>query len=136
MKKLTIVLLSILISAMLLTACAGKPLAEGFDKAKVEASAKAAVEVINTKDGAALKAMSNQKMADALTDDTLAAIFKAIDDAGTFKSFGPAAISGVTDDKTKSDYALVILKADYDKKSYIYTISFDKEMKLAGLFYK
>lgn len=126
----------ILFALLSLTACAGKPLPEGFDKAAVEQSAKVVVETVNAGDGPALVAMSNPVMADVLTDALLNDIFEDIQASGAFIQFGEMAVSGVTDTKAGIEYAMVIMKTDYEMKDLVYTISFDKDMKLAGLYYK
>ena len=43
---------------------------------------------------------------------------------------------GSTDKNTGEEYAVAVAQAKYEKKSFTYTISFDTDMNLAGIYYK
>ncbi len=134
MKKYFSIIVLVLIATVILSACGGKPLAAAFDKAAVEAAAKGVVEKLNARDAQGLRDISNPQLNAAIDDATMGQILDAVAAAGAFNGFGDMAVSGVNTNNL--DYAMVILKADYAQKDLIYTISFDTDMKLAGLYYK
>ena len=45
-------------------------------------------------------------------------------------------IAGNTDKSSQEEFAVVVLKAKYEIRNFVYTLSFTKQMKLAGLYYK
>ncbi|WP_283606570.1 DUF3887 domain-containing protein [Faecalispora anaeroviscerum] len=122
----------------LLTACnAGqKKLSTDFDQDKVKEAASKVITAVNEQDGDALRKISDDTMKSALTDDALAAVYKTIGEGGAFQEIKDVNIAGATDKDTKVEYAVAVARAQYEKKAFIYTISFTKDMKLAGLYYK
>lgn len=112
------------------------PLSDSFDEATVKQAAKDVVSLINAQDNEALRAACDQTLAIALTDDKLTEIYTAISAGGTFSEFGDAIAFGATDKATGAEYGVVVLQAKYESKTLTYTLSFDTEMKLAGLYYK
>ena len=75
-------------------------------------------------------------MRDALTDDVMKQIYEAIGGGGTFEEVSNISVAGSTDRTSGEEFAVAVVKAKYEIRSFTYTISFTKEMKLAGLYYK
>lgn len=121
----------------ILTACGGqKQLSSDFDTDKVKEAASKVITAVNEQDGDALREISNDAMKTALTDEALAPVFQAIGEGGVFQEIKEINVASSTDPKTKVDYAVAVARAQYEKKAFVYTISFTKDMKLAGLYYK
>ncbi|HHW29576.1 MAG TPA: DUF3887 domain-containing protein [Syntrophomonadaceae bacterium] len=138
MKKLKInsvyiLALSMIICFGLLTGCA-QGLSSDFDEAEVKSAAENVITMINEKDSEGLRAMSTAQVKAGLTDDVLNQMYEAIGEAGTFEQVEDMKVAGATENDT--EYAVVVAKAKYEKRSFTYTISFNKDMKLAGLYYK
>ncbi|HHY40582.1 MAG TPA: DUF3887 domain-containing protein [Syntrophaceticus sp.] len=138
MKKLKInsvfiLVLSMIICLGLLTGCA-QGLSSDFDEAEVKSAAQEVITMINENDTEGLREMSTAQMKSAFTDDVLNQIYEAIAEAGAFEQVEDMKVAGVTENDT--EYAVVVAKAKYEKRSFTYTISFDKDMKLAGFYYK
>jgi len=55
---------------------------------------------------------------------------------GTFEEVSNISVAGSTDKTSGEEFAVAVVKAKYEIRSFTYTISFTKEMKLAGLYYK
>jgi predicted small lipoprotein YifL len=128
----TIVLLAVL-SLGALSGC-GVKLPEGFDEAEVKAAAENVIELLNQRDAESLIALMTEEMKAVLTDDTQAQIFALLDDSGAFQEIADLKMGGSTQDGIT--YAAVAAKAKYENREITYTISFDEEMKLAGLYLK
>ncbi|MGI6514177.1 MAG: DUF3887 domain-containing protein [Syntrophomonadales bacterium] len=124
------------LSLVVLTGCGGPELSDKFDQAKVESSAKEVIQLVNAKDSEGLLAMSTSTMKEELTDATLEQVYADIDEAGLFKGVKDIRVAGYTDKKSKTEYAVVVAKAEYENQTLTYTISFTTDMELAGMYYK
>jgi len=75
-------------------------------------------------------------MREALTDDVLTLIYEAISEGGQFEKVEDMSVAGTTDSSSGEEFAVVVAKAKYEIKTFTFTISFTKQMKLAGLYYR
>lgn len=125
--------IALLLSVVVIAGCAAE-LSSAFDEAVVEQSAHDVIVMINDHDSEGIRAMCTPEMASALTDEAFVSIFAAIDEGGTFTELTKTTIVGATDDGV--DYATVVAVAEYENKTFTYTISFTEDMKLAGLYYR
>ena len=138
MKKWkTIWLFALVIAAvLLLPACGLGRLPEGFAREDVEAAARSVVELLNRKDQAALEDLSTPRMKEAMTDKLYQRVFEDLEALGGFKEVNGIIIQGTTEDKTGEPIAVATVQATYEERDVIFTISFDPDMKLAGLYMK
>lgn len=125
--------IALLLSVVVVAGCAAE-LSSAFDEAVVEQSAHDVIGMINDHDSEGLRAMCTPEMASALTDEAFAGIFAAVDEGGAFTEITKMSVVGATDDGV--DYATVVAVAEYENKTFTYTISFTEDMKLAGLYYR
>jgi len=133
------IFISLMALAMLLVAfgCSTvPPLSDNFNEEAVKQAAKDVISIFNEQDSTSLMAMSNETLAAALTDEKLQEIYTAISANGAFVEFGDAVTFGSSDKATGTEYAVVVQQAKYETKDLTYTISFDADMKLAGIYYK
>jgi hypothetical protein len=133
-KSIFILVLSMIMCFGILTGCGGQALSSDFDEAEVKAAAEDVIAFVNDNDSEGLKGMSNAVMKNALTDETLDSIYEAISEGGAFKEVEKMSVAGATEND--EDFAVVVAKANYENKSFTYTITFAKDLKLAGLYYK
>ncbi len=133
-KSLLVVTLCILF----LAGCSGpgSKLSEDFDEAVVKDYAKQVITLINNNDSEALIKMSTVQLKEVLTKETLEGVYEAIAKGGEFKEFSDISVDGHKDETTEEEFAVSAIKTKYDSKKFTYTITFTKDMKLAGLFYK
>lgn len=131
-RILSFVLLAIL-SLGILSGCAAK-LPEGFDEAEVQAAAENVIDLLNQRDAEGLTALMTEEMKVVLTADVQAQIFALLDWAGAFREIADLKMGGST--QNGITYAVVAAKAKYANREITYTISFDQDMKLAGLCLK
>ena len=131
-RVLTIVLLAVL-SLGALGGCAAK-LPEGFDEAEVRAAAENVIDLLNQRDANGLTALMTEEMKVVLTVDVQAQIFALLDGAGAFQEISTLKMAGTT--QSGVTYAVVAAKVKYENSDVTYTISFDQNMKLAGLYLK
>lgn len=134
-KKLSI-MLCLIFCFTLLTACGNSKLSDDFDEDEVKDSAEDIVLYINNQDSESILEICTVEMKKALTDDTLEEIYEAIDEGGKFMEIEDMSVGGQKDKNSEEEFAVTVAKAKYEHKNFIYTISFTKQMKLAGLYYK
>ncbi len=136
MKKRTSWLILAVFCLALVAGCSGEKLSSSFDQAEVEASAMKVIQMVNDRDGEGLRAMSVPTMAAALNDSALEQVYNAIEAAGAFKEVKAMNTASKIDKDSQTEYAVVLAQAEYEKITFNYTISFTKDMELAGLFFK
>ena len=117
----------------MLAGCAAK-LPEGFDEDEVKTAAEDVIILLDKGDGEGLTALMTDEMKAAITDDVQAQIFAMVDAVGSFQEISEMKTGGTTTNEIT--YAVVVAKVRHEKGEVTYTISFDTEMKLAGLFLK
>jgi len=72
----------------------------------------------------------------ALTDDVLEQIYEAMSEGGQFENVEDMSVAGTTDTSSGEEFAVVVARAQYEIKTFTFTISFTRQMKLAGLYYR
>lgn len=134
-KWLNLALLGLCLISLSLAACSpsGK-LSDAFDVTAVEEAAVEIVELVNNNDGEAIRARGTEELKTALTDEALAPVFDAINAKGEFKEIARINLSGIKQNNT--EYAVAVVIAKYADGTATFTISFDTDMRLAGLYYR
>lgn len=127
---LVLILLAILVWWML-----PKPadLGEDFSEEEITANVERVVDLLNRNDFEALKDISIPKMSGVLTQETIDKVRDSISDNwGSMQSLGKVYMQGI---KQRGKYFIVTqVDAIYENVSVVYTISFDKDMRLGGLY--
>jgi len=103
---------------------------------EVKTAAENVVTLLNAQDSEGLRALFTEQMNVAITDDVFVQIYAAIEGGGTFDKIESVNVVGSTDKSTAEEFATTIVNAKYENKSFTYTITFNKQMQLAGLYYK
>jgi len=129
-RFLSLVLL-VVISTALLAGCASK-LPEGYDEDELKASAEVVINLLNQRDSVGLNEMMTEDMKAGLTEEVQAQIFAFLDESGTMKEISSMGVSG--SEENGITFAVVIAKVAYENRDITYTIGFDPDMKLAGLY--
>jgi len=136
LKIFLILTITTILVVILLTACSAPGLSSAFDEATVKQAAENVVTLLNNQDSNGLRAIFTSQMDAAITDDVFGQIFSALAEGGKFLEIEDMAVYGSTDKSSGEEYAVAVVRAVYDMKTFTYTISFDKDMMLAGLYYK
>lgn len=106
-----------------------------FREDTVKAQAEYMVQLLNEENYEALQENASADLKKALTAEFIGTAKAHIsDDWGTFISFGNFYMSEV--EQMSQKYAVVQINASYENSSVTYTLSFDTDMKLAGLYMK
>ncbi|NMA70179.1 MAG: DUF3887 domain-containing protein [Desulfitobacterium sp.] len=136
LKKGILLAFTLMLSLLLLTACSSK-LPEGFDQAEVEREAQSVITLLserNTANNEIIREMGTENLKTSFTDDVFDEVYEIINKVGEFEKFTDTKVAGSS--QNEQAYVIAVVKAKYDKKNLVYTISFDKNMKLAGVFIK
>ena len=129
-RFLSLVLL-VVFCAALLAGC-GSKLPEGYDEDELKASAEVVINLLNQRDSVGLNEMMTEDMKAGLTEEVQAQIFAFLDESGTMKEISSLGVSG--SEENGITFAVVIAKVAYENRDITYTIGFDPDMKLAGLY--
>ena len=135
-KKIGLMSLLILVCIFTLSACGKKQLSDEFNQEKVEEAVKDVIDMVNKKDIEGIQEISNEEMKEGMTEEVLNQLFDAMKDFGEYKEITKIDITGVENKTSNKSIALAVVKAKYENKNVVYTISFDTDMKLAGLYLK
>lgn len=135
-KQLSIITCAVLVFGALLSGCSGQKLSGDFNEDDVKKAAENVISLINSQDTEAIKELCTVKVKEALTDEVMTQIYEAIGEGGTFDEVEEMSVAGATDKASEEEFAVVVARAKYEIKTFVYTITFTKQMKIAGLFYK
>ncbi len=137
MRKLISVLFISLFATVLLGGCSSGKLSDAFDKETVEKSAKQVIEYMNNAEYDKVSQMFQENLQEQLSADVLKdAVEKTYSNAGVFKEYKNIAVLGQKLKATKEDSAVAVVVAKYENQSVTFTISFNTDMELIGLYMK
>lgn len=143
MKKFRLSALVIMFcfSCILFTACSGKSSDAGKSssvssgqKEKYIEKAQNVITLFNEEKSDEIVELCDEAMKNALPKDKLSEIYTQIKSNGDFEKFLEGEMTKV--EQGGKTFTVVVQQAKYAKNTLIYTISFDNEDKLAGIFYK
>lgn len=134
--KTGLLALLFLVCVFTLSACGKSKSSSKFDQKKVEELATSVVDMVNKGDAENIKELCNEQMKQAFTDDVLNQVFDTVKQFGEYKEVSKIDVTEIEDKASKKPIAVAVIKAKYTDKRAIYTISFDTDMKLAGLYIK
>ncbi len=104
-----------------------------FDKTQVEDVMKETVALLDENDYTALKAMSNPQMSSFLTEEMIASAKKQLsDDFGKQISCGTPYVAEIV--QYGNHLAVGEITVSYENVSVTYRLTYDKDMKLTGLY--
>jgi len=132
----TIAALSLILALGLgLFGCAGAPLPEGFDAEAVTSKAAEIVRLSTEGDYGAVTALLREGLKGAITAEQLEADWAPVyEKAGAFESVTRTALSGAADKASGEEYAVAQVLAKHANASLVYTLSFDRDLALVGLY--
>lgn len=129
-NKKTKISFIVLICITILSGCGSKGLSDNYDEDKVTEKAKEVISFINNEETDAILEISSAEMKEVMTKDTINKVYEILEEAGDFEKIESISL------KEKDDFAVTIIKTKYKEKDFTYSISFNKEMELAGLYLK
>ncbi|MGL4739779.1 MAG: DUF3887 domain-containing protein [Sarcina sp.] len=130
MKKLIKGLL-ICMPMLFLVACGGNTLSEKFDEAKVNESTKNVIEWLAKGEFEKVYEVEDEVMQSALNQEKLSQTFKPINEkVGEYKDVSKIVM------KEKDSNVKVVAISNYEKGKLQFTITFNEEMKISGLYVK
>ena len=134
-RSFSILIVMVLLSISFLCGCSQK-LSSDFNEEEVKKATENVISLLNARDSEGVKQLCTAQMKDLLTDDTFSKIYASLDDGGNFQQMGDISIGGATDKSSEEEFAVVVAKAKYEIRTFTFTLTFTKQMKLAGLYYK
>jgi len=112
-------------------------LPEGFDKSEVESRAQEVVGIINGQDYDAVVALLRSDLQGQVTAAQLKEAWEGkLSELGSFLEVTNISLLGQKDQNTKEDYATAVLVCKYENGTATFTLSFDSDLALVGLYMK
>lgn len=125
------------LAAVLLLAGCASGLADCFAQEDVTNRAKEVVETINTLDYQAVVDELREDLRDQITPQRLEESWGTqLTAAGAFQEYKSVTLVGQKDKTTGEDYATAVLVCRYENASLTYTLTFDRDLALVGLYMK
>ena len=143
MKKFRLSALVIMFcfSCILFTACSGKSSDAGKSssvssgqKEKYIEKAQNVITLFNEEKSDEIVELCDEAMKNALSEDKLSEIYTQIKSNGDFEKFLEGEMTKV--EQGGKTFTVVVQQTKYEKNTLTYTVNFDSEDKLAGIFYK
>jgi predicted small lipoprotein YifL len=137
MNKRLFVFLTVLLTCALLAGCGVKPLPEGFDADEVTARAEQIVSFANEGEYDEIIASLRDDLQDAVTAEQLETGWDPIyEKVGAFSELKQVALTATEDSSTGEEYAVALVTCAHEDGNVLYTLSFDTELELVGLYLK
>lgn len=133
MKKFKILTLTALV--LLLVACGSKTKKmsdEDFNK--YEKEAQAAISLVNERKTDEFIDLTEKSM--GFKKEILEEAYKNLDENGKFVEFGDAKGIYEEDKNSGSTYSTILQKVKYENKDVLFRVSFNKDDKIVGIFFK
>lgn len=131
MKKLLILIMFVLLSG-----CANS-IPKGFTQEALESKAQSVVSLLQEGNTETVLSLMRSDVAAMITADQLTQVIEAkYASVGAVKETKSFLISDTKDPSTQELYALVIVQVDHEKGRATYTLSFNTNYELVGLYLK
>ena len=137
MIKTALSVVMVLALSVGMIACAGGKLPDGFDKDEVGSAAEEIVGLATTGDYDSIINALRDDLKSSITADQLKDGWASIyEKAGAFESITKTTLTGAKDSTTDEEYAVAQVLVKHANANLVYTLSFDKDMMLIGLYLK
>lgn len=128
---------TVVLMAGVFTGCGSTKLAESFDQQNVTDTAEEVLDLLNVEDYEGVTTAFSEELAEVLPAEKLEETVKPIlQEAGTFEEYESSTVIGQNNKQTGEDNAIAVIVAKYENKKLTYTVSFDPEMEINGLYVK
>lgn len=135
-KKTAAAMALIALMALALAGCGGTKLAEGFDEETVEKSAREAVSSLVKGEYDAIVSKMSPDMQAAVPAADLAANMELMNaQTGAFQEYKSVAVVG-QEGADGTDAAVAVIVAEFENCDVTYTISYNTDMEIIGLWMK
>lgn len=130
MKKF-VKILSIMLCLFIFAGCSAGKLSDAYKEDDVKAAAEDVINKLNDKNYEGILEISGEELKKSLPDNKLQEYWEGFSkDIGEFDSISKETVA------EKNGYAVDIVNVKYNNKNVTFTLSFNKDMRLAGIYIK
>lgn len=136
MKKRILFIMIMVIMAMAMAGCSNTKLAEGFEEKEVENSAREIVNHLVSGEYDTIISGMSQELQEVITAADLAANMEVMNaQTGAFEKFKSVAVVG-QEGADGTEAAVAVVVAVFENRDVTYTISYNTDMEIIGLWMK
>ena len=133
MKKLFLIGCLVLVFA--LTGCSKSELPAGMEQAAVEEKGKEIIELINAGNYQGVMEQANEELKAAVTAQELeTALAETMNKLGAMTEYVKFVTGGADSKEAGAQYGVTMITVKYEEGKARFTLSFDMDMKLAGIY--
>ncbi|MGI5900510.1 MAG: DUF3887 domain-containing protein [Christensenellales bacterium] len=137
MKKLTALVLFVVIISLLSGCGLSMQLSSDYDKAEVESAAKEIVLLADDGDYAAVIDRLSPGVSQALTAESLKESWEPVlEKIGAHGEYKSVVVIGQADKSTGEEYAVAVIVSSHENGTSQFTLSFNQQLDLVGLYLK
>lgn len=135
MKRLFLILLAIAAAAGLFSGCGSEELPDGFNRDEVESRAVLIAETLTALDYETVAGMVREDLKEALSAEVLEnALGPTLEGLGAFES--SSITMGGTKGSDGEEYTVAVVSWKCEDGKVTFTLSFDKDLNIVGLYMK
>lgn len=124
-------ILSIMLCLFIFAGCSAGKLSDAYNEDEVKAAAEDVINKLNDKNYEGILEISGEELKKSLPDNKLQEYWEGFSkDIGEFDSISKETVA------EKNGYAFDIVNVKYNKKNVTFTLSFNKDMRLSGIYMK
>jgi hypothetical protein len=128
-KKLSKILAMIL-CVILLSGCGAPKLSDNYSEEKLKTASEEIIKNLDSEKYAEVRAVMDEKLKNALSEEKLKEVWGTFSKVGKYDSISKVVFG------EKDGFAVVVVAAKYEKGKIQFTLSYNKDMQLAGIYLK
>lgn len=138
-RRIAALLLLCMFGMLLLTGCGGTELAEGFDEDTIKETGEQIIREVHVNNGVTEvlpKYMREDYLEEYPMENMQEQVLELLVGDGNFMAFTQETVIGKKSPEGDEDRAVLAVTATYEKDEILFTMTFDKDMKLVGFYAK
>lgn len=138
-RRIAVLLLLCVFGMLLFSGCGGTKLAEGFDEDKIIETGEQIIREVHVDNGITEvlpKYMREDYLEEYPMENMQEQVLELLVGDGKFMAFTQETVIGKKSPEGDEDWAVLAVTATYEKDEILFTLTFDKDMKLVGFYAK
>lgn len=122
--------IAVVICVGILVGCGATKLSDKYNEETLRTSTEAVIKNMDSGNFQAIEEVMSDKLKEAVPTDKLKAVWESLPKTGKYEKISKIVF------QEKDGYAVVVAIAKFENSNVQYTLSYDKDMKLVGIYLK